>query len=308
MAAFAGVVSDALPAAHSLPRLPLPASLSALAAVGGHAGMLGDGQWVYKPLQPGARGECELRFYSLVTAAGDPAVPGAGAQPSEREESSAPPAALLPLCAGIARAEPGEPGSGLLLVLEDLTRSFARPCVMDVKMGVQSWAEDASEAKILAERAKCPSQARMGLRVTGMRVWDATAGCYCESGRGWGHRLDEETLPAAFRAFLSDGAGGVRAQIAHALSERVARIRAWFSQQGRFRFYGSSLLLIYDGGETEGAPAICDVRMIDFAHVWPIPPHEWPNARDEGYLMGLKTLLRLLEAVAVEPVGKGYCA
>ena len=36
--------------------------------------------------------------------------------------------------------------------MEDITKDFKLPCVMDVKIGVQTWEPDAPEKKILVER------------------------------------------------------------------------------------------------------------------------------------------------------------
>ena len=36
--------------------------------------------------------------------------------------------------------------------MEDITKGFKLPCVMDVKIGVQTWEPDAPESKILVER------------------------------------------------------------------------------------------------------------------------------------------------------------
>ena len=273
-----------------------PWHLTAIAQVGGHAGILGDGAWVYKPLQRhGARGDAEAEFYAAAARGG----------------AASPPASLLPRYGGVVRRGVGVGegvGDGLsggagdscaaFLALEDVTRRCARPCVMDVKMGVRAWGEDASAAKAAAERAKCPSQAAVGLRVTGMRVWQPATGRYRASRRGWGYSLDEASLPDAFRAFLADGAGGTRRDVLPALLARLAAIRAWFAQQHHLRFYGSSLLLVYDGAPRAGEEPhhTADVRMIDFAHVWPIPTEEQPHGRDDGYLTGLDSLVRYLRA------------
>lgn len=36
--------------------------------------------------------------------------------------------------------------------MEDITKDFKLPCVMDVKIGVQTWEPDAPEEKVLVER------------------------------------------------------------------------------------------------------------------------------------------------------------
>lgn len=40
--------------------------------------------------------------------------------------------------------------------MEDITKDFKLPCVMDVKIGVQTWEPDAPEEKILVERVSIP--------------------------------------------------------------------------------------------------------------------------------------------------------
>jgi len=262
--------------------------------VGGHAGLLGDGAWVYKPLQQGARGATELAFYQQVAAPVDARADNHAAAPRALL-----PAAFLPRFAGVVRAS-ADSDAPDLLQLEDITRACVRPCVMDVKMGVQTWGEDASAAKIAAERAKCPSQAAVGLRVTGMRVWDPVLQRYFERSRSWGYGLDDSTLPAALGLFLADGGGGIRREAARALLARVSEIHAWFMEQARFRFYGSSLLLVYDGACADAERPVCDVRMIDFAHVWPIPRSQQPHGRDDGYVVGLESLMRYLKLATGE--------
>jgi hypothetical protein len=51
------------------------------------------------------------------------------------------------------------------------------------------------------------------------------------------------------------------------------------------RFYGSSILFIYDGGELDKAVAVA--KMVDFAHVVRIRD----GGKDDSYKFGLYTLL-----------------
>lgn len=195
-------------------------------------------------------------------------------------------------------------GKGFI-VLEDVTRPFLRPSIMDIKVGVQAWDEDASPAKIKQERDKYPTQQVVGFRFTGMRVWDDVHAAYKEHGRAFGYALDERTLHHAFYEYLHDGKR-VRTEVIPPLLDRLGAIRSWFETQSRYRFYGSSLLFVYEGhSEASTTPAEhaamppprVDVRMIDFAHVWPIPPHQQPHGRDTGYLLGLDSIMRYLRHV-----------
>ena len=69
------------------------------------------------------------------------------------------------------------------------------------------------------------------------------------------------------------------------------------SEQDKFRFYSSSLLIIYEGRVSAGTPSRVDVRAIDFAHTINestaihnsrTQVHKGP---DKGYLLGIKTLI-----------------
>jgi hypothetical protein len=268
----------------------LPHDVFEMPIVGGHSGVLTSAAQplVFKPLQSGKRGEAELAFYELI------------AQRSPQD-----PASFLPRYHGLAVQ--GSPAPCYFLVLEDLARPFHRPSILDVKVGVQTWGEDAPPAKAAAERAKFPLQQRVGFRVTGMRVWQPVAGAYKEHGRAFGYALTEETLHAAFREFLHDGAR-VRSEAVPPLLSRLRALEAWFAVQADFRFYGSSLLFLYEGEEGEAGPTrpavAVDVRLIDFAHATPIQkggPEPGPRgARDEGFLLGLRSVMRCLERVAAE--------
>lgn len=226
--------------------------------VGGHAGLLASDGLVYKPLPAGKRGEAELRFYADVFA-------------PDRQDR--PPASLMPRFAGL-HVEPGASGDAAertFLRLEDITAPFVRPCIMDIKMGVQAWDEDATPAKIAKEACKYPTQQLVGFRLTGMRVWDrtrgmashalapsqplsGTSGGYREHGRAFGYRLTQSALGTAFREYLFDGTR-VRSELLPPFLEKLLGVRAWFAGQGEFRFYGSSLLFVYEGDSSAAAAA-----------------------------------------------------
>ena len=167
----------------------------------------------------------------------------------------------------------------------------------------QAWDEDAPPAKVEQERSKYPTQQVVGFRFTGMRVPQAGAAVGAagapppvkERGRAYGYSLTEATLGRAFAEYLHDGAR-VRVELIPPFLERLRAIRAWFAAQSEFRFYGSSLLFLYDAAPAPGAAPRVDVRMIDFAHVWPIQDGGG-DARDVGYLLGLDRVIGYLEAV-----------
>ena len=74
-----------------------------------------------------------------------------------------------------------------------------------------------------------------------------------------------------------------------------------------YRFFGSSLLIIYDGADTTKP---VDLRLIDFAHCvtrqeflqnhseMTYPPKHPVDQPDHGYLKGLHTLMHMLQTIA----------
>jgi hypothetical protein len=74
-----------------------------------------------------------------------------------------------------------------------------------------------------------------------------------------------------------------------------------------YRFYGSSLLIIYDG---EKRPNKIDLRMIDFAKAvrpnesdFTYPPLNGSGSPDVGYLLGLKTLVQCFGSIYYQHTG-----
>lgn len=252
-----------------------------------------------KPLRD-ARGAAELAHYCHVFAPARCALP---------------PATFMPRYLGSLLPAPSSE-----LCMEDLTAGLACPCVMDVKMGAQSWDGAAGPEKRAREAAKWPAQARLGLRFTGMAM-RSLSGEALLLDRAYCHGLpcEGDAGPRqALGSFLADGRGGLRAAVAAAFLARLEEILAWFTVQCEFRFYASSLLLVYEGGSpaagggatggaaaatptpstAAAAAAAASVHMIDFAHVEAV--QEGPAARDEGYMLGLRTLIRCLQGMLME--------
>lgn len=80
------------------------------------------------------------------------------------------------------------------LQLDDLTKDFRRPCVLDVKIGAQTWDPDASAEKIHCERNKYPPLSSLGFRLLGMKVFNPWTDAYVTRGKRWGLSLTEATV------------------------------------------------------------------------------------------------------------------
>jgi len=110
-----------------------------------------------------------------------------------------------------------------------------------------------------------------------------------------GRLLDED----GFKKNLVDYLDG-RLDHIPVLLKKLNRLARIIRSLKGYRFYASSLLLIYDGSKPENSKDCrIDVRMIDFAKCvspdddaenFTYPP-ENPNRPDEGYLLGISSLI-----------------
>ncbi|CAI7738539.1 unnamed protein product [Closterium sp. NIES-53] len=89
--------------------------------------------------------------------------------------------------------------------MEDLTRNYTKPCIMDIKMGRKTWYEGAPQKyidKCLVKDATTTS-GTLGYRVAGMQVHDSSTGAMWRADRKWCQNLTNQQMPAVFRLFFS---------------------------------------------------------------------------------------------------------
>lgn len=79
------------------------------------------------------------------------------------------------------------------IVLEDLTRYFHEPCVMDVKIGRRTWSPDSSNKKILSEQMKYQSCRRdLGFCIPGFQVYNISTNKLKKFDKNYGKKLDRD--------------------------------------------------------------------------------------------------------------------
>lgn len=249
-----------------------------LDAVGGHQARGVGVAWfskhghIYKPMQDGMRGRAELEFYQTLFGSDNPLKQH------------------VPHFSGTEKDDAAE-----YLVLGDLCAGYTHPCVLDLKMGTQTYDEKASQDKIDKEIAKYKWQSEIGFRVIGMKKYVSASG---EMDRPeastWGRGLTPKDIRPVLERFLCS-AGDRRTVMIERLVEQLRAIRRCLTESARWRITSSSLLITYEGadGTSHGAERGISVHMIDFAHVFEITD----GGVDAGYMHGLDTLLSHLNQI-----------
>jgi len=181
------------------------------------------------------------------------------------------------------------------IIIEDLTHNFKKPCILDVKIGKQSFGEDASPEKRegMEKKDKESTTFSLGMRITAMKVYQSTNGDYIKTGKKEGQKVTEETFSEALSQYFKNGKSFRKNLIPHFL-ERLAKVQQWAENQGELRLYSSSVLLIYDGEEDENEVPRVEIRIIDFAHAFKIED----GGKDHGYIFGINNLVKVLKEMA----------
>ena len=261
----------------------------------GKAGALVDAQWGvwYKPLQAGPRGKREVAFYEAFFWGGGWGQEGGG----EEEEEG-----IFPASAGGARHPTlgrfvprfygqrevtGQP----YLLLEDFTRIYQKPSIVDIKVGFRTWSPEANEAAILKCRRKdrATTSAALGFKICGMQVFEGACDCYYKASKNW--CKSNVTLPVVaglLGRFPQNGTGLYAVNVYGGPRGALAQLREleeWFESQTEFHFFSASVLILYEGAAKRAEDAHVQVKLVDFAHTyWGV------GARDDNFLGGIRAL------------------
>lgn len=234
----------------------------------------------------------------------------------------------LPLNPKEAQTQAPDQRVVFFLLLEDLTAGMGRPCVLDLKMGTRQYGIEANKKKMESQRRKCKTTTsqQLGVRVCGMQTFNVRKQepSYEDKYFGRDLKAGREFRDALIR-FLYDGISysSVSRHIPTIL-DKISKLESMVRRLPGYRFYASSLLMLYDAepeksqkalgdgqkakGDNTGSekpkegkkwPPPIELKIVDFANCVagedeipayaPCPPRH-PNDIDRGYLRGLRTL------------------
>jgi len=184
------------------------------------------------------------------------------------------------------------------MLLEDVSRKFKFPCAIDLKMGTRGFGdrEGTEKQKRKQRKADSTTALSLGVRMSGMQVYQPCSEEYFTVNKLEGRKFKDEDFVKALKRFIYNGSHH-RVELLGPYIERLEKLLYNIEKADCFRFYCSSLLLMYDGDTSMKSPHV-EVRMIDFAHC--VLKHDELNTHkgpDKGYIKGLQNTIDIFKNI-----------
>eukprot|EP00890_Picochlorum_soloecismus_P000422 jgi/Picsp_1/1380/NSC_04859-R1_inositol polyphosphate multikinase alpha len=184
----------------------------------------------------------------------------------------------------------------ILLELEDLARGYSHPSIIDIKIGRRTWYAGADAAYIERCQMKDGSttQSSLGFKICGMQVYRHRKRGYWRASKRWCKTLPEPLVDQALESFAHNENGLKPIDVyggPDGVVKQLELLEEWFELQTEFKFFSSSILILYEGDATGSSGTNVSVRLVDFAHTFcNSQGHEEKSLLDENFLGGLSAL------------------
>jgi len=195
-------------------------------------------------------------------------------------------------------------------MMEDLTRHFRMPSVLDIKVGqTTEMAEDLSlrqaGKKMFQDKlSRVTTTHEFGARLAGYKVWNPAKKKWktrkssakdIMSGMFGGAQSMEPVFDEAFKYLLRHGAKDTKKLWLTQLRDKARELANWWQSTGihHVRCYAASLFFVWEGEPTVEGDAEPVLKFIDYAHFY---AHEnLTEQPDDDVSKGLSTVVAELE-------------
>ena len=182
------------------------------------------------------------------------------------------------------------------LRIQDFTKDYECPCIVDLKIGTVTWDESASEEKRQKQDKKYPLQRVLGFRFTGIRIFNNDTNKYDVYNKAYGYSLNESTISNGFQSFFRDVDPADLPLVIDSVLAQLSELLSVF-RESHLRYRCSSVLITYEGSSKRQSslsnalsPLLkygAAVHLIDFAHVKQLAPDQL----DQGCITGLERII-----------------
>lgn len=180
------------------------------------------------------------------------------------------------------------------LVLENIIRFYQNPCVIDIKLGRVTYDCEATPEKIERQIGKFQPAQEIGFQLLGWKTYRNCNQMYIYHDKQCARSLSKEELLYGLAHFFGAPEYDHRPFVRPVLT-RLEELEQIMSKQFEFVFIASSILIVYDSVDRENSNDIkVDVRLVDFAHVFPSQSNSQP---DENFLFGLRHCIEYLREI-----------